>query len=242
VGRPEWEPHGRQTSAGCGRAESPDFLPARFCGRSASRGAACRAASFMCPTHLWLGLEVLQCMDHEELSHLSQWKISNRPKEINAVSTPTCEKYEAPYFSLGEALTVGPFQLHNVTHSHLQTKKSFSKSFRVSSWWMPYSIESFFSKGLAHEVFTLHQLTAHNYVNPWIWHRNSNLSNFLENISLIWHRNSNLSNFLENISLIWHRNSNLSNFLENISLEVNPKAFRTFILIFFPISAGNAAN
>ncbi len=70
------------------------------------------------------------------------------------------------YFTLGKALTVGPFQPRNVTHSHLKTKKSFSKSFSVSSWWMPYCIESFFSKGLAHKVFTLHQLTAHNYVNP----------------------------------------------------------------------------
>jgi hypothetical protein len=65
-------PHGRETSAGCGKAESPDFLPARFCGRSASRGAVCRAVSFICATHLWLVLEVMQCMDHEELSHLSE--------------------------------------------------------------------------------------------------------------------------------------------------------------------------
>jgi hypothetical protein len=72
VGRPEGEPHGRQTSAGYGRAESPEFLPGSFCGRSASRGAVCRAASFMCATHLWLVLEVLQCMDHEELSHVSE--------------------------------------------------------------------------------------------------------------------------------------------------------------------------
>jgi len=34
--------------------------------------AVCRAASFMCATHLWLVLQVLQCMDHEELSHLSE--------------------------------------------------------------------------------------------------------------------------------------------------------------------------
>ncbi len=72
VGRPEGEPHGRQTSSGCGRAESPDLLPARSCGRSASRGEVCRDASFMCATHLWLVLEVLQCMDHEELRHLSE--------------------------------------------------------------------------------------------------------------------------------------------------------------------------
>jgi len=52
VGRPEGEPHGRQTSAAYGRAESPDFQPARFCGGSASRGAVCRAASFMWATHL----------------------------------------------------------------------------------------------------------------------------------------------------------------------------------------------
>jgi len=103
VGRPEGEPHGRQTSAAYGRAESPDFLPARFCGGSASRGAVCRAASVMWATHLWLGLKVLQCMDHEELSHLSQRKILNRPKEMNAVSTPTptvkavpSVKYERP--------------------------------------------------------------------------------------------------------------------------------------------------
>ncbi len=72
VGRPEGEPHGRQTSAGCDRAENLDFLPAKFCGSSTSRGAVCRAASFMCATHLWLVLEVLQCMDHEGLSHLSE--------------------------------------------------------------------------------------------------------------------------------------------------------------------------
>jgi len=42
-------------------------------------------------------------MDHEELSHLSQRKILNRPKEMNAVSTPTptvkavpSVKYERP--------------------------------------------------------------------------------------------------------------------------------------------------
>jgi hypothetical protein len=34
--------------------------------------AVCRAASFMCATHLWLVLEILQCMDQEELSHLSE--------------------------------------------------------------------------------------------------------------------------------------------------------------------------
>jgi len=52
---------------------NPDFLLARFCGRSASPGAVCRDASFMFATHLWLVLEVVQCMDHEELSHLSQY-------------------------------------------------------------------------------------------------------------------------------------------------------------------------
>jgi hypothetical protein len=34
--------------------------------------AVCRAASFISPTHLWLVLEVLQSMDHEELRHLSE--------------------------------------------------------------------------------------------------------------------------------------------------------------------------
>jgi hypothetical protein len=34
VHRPEESYSGRQTSAGCGRAERRDFLPATFCGRS----------------------------------------------------------------------------------------------------------------------------------------------------------------------------------------------------------------
>ncbi len=63
VGMPEGEPHGRLTSAGCGRAESADFPPARFCG-TASRGAVCRAASFVCATHLWLVFGGSAVMDH----------------------------------------------------------------------------------------------------------------------------------------------------------------------------------
>jgi hypothetical protein len=34
--------------------------------------AVCRAPSLMCATHLWLVLEVLQSMDHEQLRHLSE--------------------------------------------------------------------------------------------------------------------------------------------------------------------------
>jgi hypothetical protein len=44
---------GRQTSAGCGRAESRDFLPARFCRGSRAdllHAAVCHASSCMCAT------------------------------------------------------------------------------------------------------------------------------------------------------------------------------------------------
>jgi hypothetical protein len=47
---------GKQTSAGCGRAKSQDFLPVRFCGRSRvdlllAQQSVCHASSFMCTTH-----------------------------------------------------------------------------------------------------------------------------------------------------------------------------------------------
>jgi hypothetical protein len=87
------------------------------------------------------------------------------PLQAVSSSQRTGECFGASYFTLGKALALGPFRARNVSHSHLKTKK-ISKSFSVSSWWMHYCIESFFSKGLAHEGFTLHQLTALNCVNP----------------------------------------------------------------------------
>ena len=72
VGRPEGE---LQWQADVGRVR-----PSRTSGFSACQvlwkicfsRAVCRAASLMYATHLWLVLEVLQSMDHEQLRHLSE--------------------------------------------------------------------------------------------------------------------------------------------------------------------------